>query len=97
MHPLMYVLITNKGEKKSNENKGSRVVRTLYSYILDAQVQLTRVLQIIKLIQAFMGVLVTCNDPISKQTYLKVLIFFQPLFEGKFTLTPEWVTNTKLP
>ena len=61
------------------------------------QVQLTRVLQIIKLIQAFMGVLVTCNDPISKQTYLKVLIFFQPLFEGNFTLTPEWVTNTKLP
>ena len=34
----MYVLITYKDEKK---NEGARVITTLYSYILDAQVQLT--------------------------------------------------------
>ena len=37
---LMYVLITYKDEKKM-KNEGASVVTTLYSYILDAQVQLT--------------------------------------------------------
>ena len=38
---LMYVLITYKDEKNQMTNEGARVVKTLYSYILDAQVQLT--------------------------------------------------------
>ena len=37
----MYVLITHKDEKNQMKNEGARVVTTLYSYILDAQVQLT--------------------------------------------------------
>ena len=37
----MYVLITYKDEKNPLEDKGTRVVTTFYSYILDAQVQLT--------------------------------------------------------
>ena len=36
----MYVLITYKDEKNQMKNEGTRVVKTLYSYILDAQVQL---------------------------------------------------------
>ena len=36
---LMYVLITYKVEKNQMKNEGARVV--IYSYILDAQVQLT--------------------------------------------------------
>ena len=62
MHTLMYVLIIYKDEKNKMKNKGDRVVTTLYSYISDALVQLTRVWQIIKLIQAVMVVLVTCKD-----------------------------------
>ena len=38
---LMYVLITYKDEKIQMKNEDARVVTTLYSYILDAQVQLT--------------------------------------------------------
>ena len=37
----MYVLITYKDEKNQMKNEGARVVTTLYSYILDTQVQLT--------------------------------------------------------
>ena len=37
----MYVLITYKDEKNQMKKEGARVVTTLYSYILDAQVQLT--------------------------------------------------------
>ena len=52
------------------KNKGDRVV-TLYSFILDPQVQDGRVWRIIKLIQAFMGVLVTCRndeDPLKNES-----------------------------
>ena len=38
---LMYVLITYKDEKNKMKNEGARVVITLYSYILEPQVQLT--------------------------------------------------------
>ena len=38
---LMYVLITYKDENNQMKNVGARVVTTLYSYILDAQMQLT--------------------------------------------------------
>ena len=38
---LMYVLKTYKDEKNQMKNEGHRVVTTLYSFILDAQVQLT--------------------------------------------------------
>ena len=48
------------------KNKTGRVVITLYSYISDAQVQLTvvggLVWRIIELIQAFMDVLITCKN-----------------------------------
>ena len=48
------------------KNKCGRVVITLYSYISDAQVQLTvvggRVWRIIELIQAFMDVPITCKN-----------------------------------
>ena len=37
----MNVLITYKDEKNQMKNEGVRVVTALYSYILDAQVQLT--------------------------------------------------------
>ena len=43
MHPcfyFMYVLVTYKNEEDQMKNEGARVV-TLYSYILDAQGQLT--------------------------------------------------------
>ena len=37
----MYVLVTYKDEENQMKNEGARVVTTLYSYILDAQWQLT--------------------------------------------------------
>ena len=41
INTLMYVLLTYKDGKSQIKNEGTRVVTTLYSYILDAQVQLT--------------------------------------------------------
>ena len=41
-HPYsMYVLVTYRDEENQIKNEGARVVTTLYSYILDAQGQLT--------------------------------------------------------
>ena len=37
----MYVQVTYQDEENQMKNKGSRVVTTLYSYILDAKGQLT--------------------------------------------------------
>ena len=37
----MYVLVTYKDEKDQMQTKGTTVVTTLYSYILDAQGHLT--------------------------------------------------------
>ena len=37
----MYVLVTYRDEKNQMKNEAARVVTTLYSYILDAQGQLT--------------------------------------------------------
>ena len=37
----MYVLVTYRDEENQMKNEGARVVKTLYSYILDAQRQLT--------------------------------------------------------
>ena len=37
----MYVLVTYKDVENQMKNEGSRAVTTLYSYILDAQGQLT--------------------------------------------------------
>ena len=37
----MYALVTYKDEENQMKNEGARVVTTLYSYILDAQGQLT--------------------------------------------------------
>ena len=37
----MYVLVTYRDEENQKKNEGDRVVTTLYSYILDAQGQLT--------------------------------------------------------
>ena len=37
----MYVLVTYRDEENQMKNEGNRVVTTLYSYILDAQGQLT--------------------------------------------------------
>ena len=60
---LMYVLVTEKNEEDQIENEGARVVKTLYSYILDAHsVVGGQVWPKIELIQAFMGVLVTCTN-----------------------------------
>ena len=64
----MYVLVTFKDKENQMKNEGSRVVTTLYSYILDAKGQLTNsvaggwVWPKIKFIQTFMGVLVTCKN-----------------------------------
>ena len=41
IHTFMHVLVTYKDEENQMKNEGSRVVTTLYSYILDAQGQLT--------------------------------------------------------
>ena len=40
----MYVLVTYRNEENQMKNEGARVVTTLYSYILDAQGQLTLLL-----------------------------------------------------
>ena len=37
----MYVLVTYRDEENQMKNEGARMVTTLYSYILDAQWQLT--------------------------------------------------------
>ena len=37
----MYVLVTYKDEENQLKKEGARVVTTLYSYIIDAQGQLT--------------------------------------------------------
>ena len=37
----MHVLVTYRDEENQMKNEGARVVTTLYSYILDAQEQLT--------------------------------------------------------
>ena len=37
----MYILVIYKDEENQLKNEGARVVTTLYSYILDAQRQLT--------------------------------------------------------
>ena len=37
----MYVLVTYKDKGNQMKNEGARVVKTLYSYISDAQGQLT--------------------------------------------------------
>ena len=37
----LYVLVTYKDEENQMKNEGARVITTLYSYILDAQGQLT--------------------------------------------------------
>ena len=37
----MYVLVTYKDEENQMKNEDTRVVTTIYSYILDAQGQLT--------------------------------------------------------
>ena len=39
-----YVLVTYRDEENQMKNEGARVVTTLYSYILDAQGQLTLLL-----------------------------------------------------
>ena len=41
IHTFMYVLVTYKDEENQMKNEGARVVTTLYSYIFDAQGQLT--------------------------------------------------------
>ena len=41
IHNFMYVLVTYKDEENQMKNEGARVVTTLYSYIFDAQGQLT--------------------------------------------------------
>ena len=37
----MYVLVTYRDEENQIQNEGARVITTLYSYIIDAQGQLT--------------------------------------------------------
>ena len=41
IHYFMYVLVTYKDEENQMKNEGTRVLTTLYSYIFDAQGQLT--------------------------------------------------------
>ena len=41
IHTFMYVLVTYRDEENQMINEGARVVTTLYSFILDAQGQLT--------------------------------------------------------
>ena len=61
---LLCVLVTYKNEEFQMKNEQASMVKTLYSYILDTQGQLTggQVWLKIKLIQAFMVVLVTCKN-----------------------------------
>ena len=40
-HTFMYVLVTYRDEENQMKNEDASVVTTLYSYILDAQGQLT--------------------------------------------------------
>ena len=63
----MDVVVTCKYEEDPIKNEGARVVTTLYSNFSDAQGQITLVLvsvygRNLKLIQAFMHVLVTCKS-----------------------------------
>ena len=63
----MYILVAYKHEENQTKNEGARVVTTFFSYILDAQGQLTLLLVVncdrkIKLIPAFVCVLVTCKN-----------------------------------
>ena len=74
----MYVLVTYKNETDQMKNEWTRMVKTLESYILDTQGQLTIVagqvwpkIKLIKAgqillnfepIQAFIAVLVTCKN-----------------------------------
>ena len=65
IHTLMHVLVSYKDEENQMKNEGARVVKTLYSYILDAQGKITLYLVVgcgRKLIQTFMSVLVTCKN-----------------------------------
>ena len=57
----MYVLVTYRDEENQMKYEGARVVTTLYSYISNAQGHIAGgwVWRKIKLIQAFMEVLVT--------------------------------------
>ena len=41
IHTFMYVLVTYRDEENQMKNEGDRAVTTLYSFILDAQGQLT--------------------------------------------------------
>ena len=41
IHTFMYVLVTYRDEENVMKNEAARVVTTLYSYILEAQGQLT--------------------------------------------------------
>ena len=81
------VLHTYKNEDDPIKNKGARVLTTLYIDFSDAQGQLLNsvvgdgIWQKLKLIQAFMVVLVTCKndkDPY-KNEGTRVLITFLPL------------------
>ena len=74
------------------KNEGARVVTTLYSYILDAQVQLTLqfgglVCWILLLIQALMGVLYTFKteeDPFKNERARVVIKRYPIVFLCRF-------------
>ena len=63
---FILLCMSYKAKENQMKNEGSRVVTTLYSYILDSQGQLSVVggwvWPKIRLIQTFMGVLVTCKN-----------------------------------
>ena len=83
----MYVLVTYKDEENQMKNEGARVVTTLYSFFFRRSRATNSVAggwmwPKIKLIQTFMGVLVTCKnegDPFKKQVNSENLCP-QPLF-----------------
>ena len=82
----MDVLVTCKYEEDPVKNEGARVVTTLYSNFSDAQGQITLVLvsvsgRNLKIIQAFMHVLVTCKneDDQIKNEGARVFTRFLPL------------------
>ena len=62
----MYVLVTYKDEENQMKNEGARVVTTLYSYFRHSRAANSVaggcMWPKIKLIQTFMGVLVTCKN-----------------------------------
>ena len=58
----MYVLITYKDDKNQMKNEGARVVTRLYSSSAANSIVGGRVWWIIKLIQAFMDLHVTCKN-----------------------------------